>query len=156
MTTEHQRELKRQAGQRYRDRHRDAYNEHQREVYAAKRGKPVFTQARLRELLNYDPETGVFTNRVKRGHCPIGSIAGCITTDGRRIIAVDGYRIFAARLACLYMTGKWPKEKMKHLDGNPDNCAWANLEDRRSTRPGRKDDGFQRAAAASGLWGIWK
>jgi hypothetical protein len=64
------------------------------------------TAARLRELLHYDPETGVWKWQVvtsRRVH--IGAIAGYQNNKGRHTIRVDGRRYAAHHLAFLYMTG---------------------------------------------------
>lgn len=84
------------------------------------------TQARVQELLNYDPATGVWTWRVARGGRLAGSLAGQQTTE-RSQIRVDGVLYLASRLAVLYMTGAWPADKVDHKDTNPRNNRWANL-----------------------------
>lgn len=48
------------------------------------------TADKVRELLNYDRATGVFTWRVApRGH-KAGSIAGCLDSYGYVVIRIDG------------------------------------------------------------------
>jgi hypothetical protein len=88
------------------------------------------TQYRLRELLNYNPETGVFTwltKTARRIH--IGDIAGCKTTKGYLVVSIDYRLYFAHRLAFLYMTGASPNSQIDHIDGNRANNRFENLRD---------------------------
>lgn len=65
----------------------------------------ALTAARVRELLNYDASTGVFTWRAAAGRW--GRIhAGAVA--GRRMIWLDGKQYLSSRLACLYVHGNWP------------------------------------------------
>ncbi len=89
--------------------------------------KTNLTAQRLRELLHYDPETGVFTYRVKRGICMPGNEAGCPMKRGNHSIGLEYGRYATHRLAWLYMTGEWPTKEIDHLDGNPLNNRWDNL-----------------------------
>lgn len=66
------------------------------------------TQARLRELLSYDRDTGEFTRRIQAGRELAGSIAGARHHSGYLFISVDGKRYAAHRLAWFYVTGAWP------------------------------------------------
>ena len=89
--------------------------------------KPL-TAERVRELLNYAPETGVFTWRVNRGGTAnSGSVAGHIDQDGYGRICVDGPHYVASRLAWLYMTGNEPPNTVDHRDLNKVNNRWSNL-----------------------------
>lgn len=85
------------------------------------------TQARLKELLHYDPETGVFTWIKRAGRCAAGTPADTPDKHGYIRIQVDGVRFFAHRLAFLYMTGALPADEVDHIDGDPQNNAFANL-----------------------------
>lgn len=90
--------------------------------------KPALTAERVRELLHYDPETGVFTWRVSgRGPAKVGSIAGTIhTSKGYRNIWVGGnYK--AHRLAWLYVHGVWPEGQIDHINHIKDDNRIANL-----------------------------
>lgn len=87
----------------------------------------MLTQLRLRELLDYDPITGIFRSRHARSKLKIGDCAGTIQFQGYRLISVDGEKLRAARLAWLYMTGEWPTEHIDHINGDPADDRWANL-----------------------------
>ena len=87
----------------------------------------MLTVERLRELLHYDPKTGVFTWRVRRGsRAPLGGIAGSINADGYRLIGLEGIRYLAHRLAWLYMTGVFPPN-VDHRNRRNDDNRWSNL-----------------------------
>ena len=73
---------------------------------------------RLRELLRYDLDTGMFYwRRSRRGPHNGGSVAGRPTQRYWQIM-VDGKRYQAHRLAILYVTGKWPPNVVDHIDGD--------------------------------------
>lgn len=82
--------------------------------------KPELTQERLKEVLNYDPETGVFTRKE-------GKEAGSVYNHGYRMISIDGKRYMAHRLAWLYMTGSMPIKCIDHKDCIKTNNAFKNL-----------------------------
>ncbi len=50
----------------------------------------MITAERLRQLLSYDPESGLFVWRVGRGKAKPGSVAGTVNDDGYIIIGIDG------------------------------------------------------------------
>jgi hypothetical protein len=90
------------------------------------------TQQRLREVLHYDPLTGVFTWRVNRRarFGRVGEVAGTISKSDKHIyISIDCCRYSAQRLAWFYMTGDWPIFEVDHEDTDPVNNRWRNLRD---------------------------
>lgn len=88
----------------------------------------MLTPERLREVLHYDPEAGVWTWRVRSGgKSTIGSPAGYRDTHGYIKISVDNRRYYAHRLAFLYVAGSWPADQVDHIDRDRANCRWANL-----------------------------
>lgn len=93
--------------------------------------KTTLTQSRLRELLQYDPETGVFVSARdagRWGRIRAGTPVGWCEC-GYWTIHVEGRKYRAARLAWLYMTGTWPAGVVDHRDGDKTNNRFGNLRD---------------------------
>lgn len=90
------------------------------------------TQSRLKELLAYDPATGVFTWRISGHGVSVGKIAGCLAATGYRRIRIDSRNYQSHRLAWLYMTGDWPAAEIDHINGVRDDNRLTNL--REATR----------------------
>jgi len=90
------------------------------------------TAERLREVLHYDAESGVFTwiaSTARRGRKRIGHRAGTIDDRGYVIIKINQKLYQASRLAWLYVTGEWPKNQIDHQDQITGNNAFLNLRD---------------------------
>src|SRR5690242_9417485 len=86
------------------------------------------TQARLKELLHYDPETGVMTRLVATTNAvKVGDVIKGKSVRGYRRAMIDGVRYKAHDLAWLYMTGRFPEHIVDHIDCNTDNLRWSNL-----------------------------
>lgn len=89
----------------------------------------MLTAERLRELLDYDLATGVFTWRVRRGGTAnIGTVAGRkAQASGYLLIRVAGAAYLAHRLAWLYIHGEFPPCKLDHRNGVRTDNRIANL-----------------------------
>jgi hypothetical protein len=87
----------------------------------------MLTQERLREVLNYDPESGLFTWKLRLSHrIKIGDLAGNPTKKGYLAIRIDRILHLAHRLAWLHVNGHLP-ERVEHRDRNRQNNAIDNL-----------------------------
>ena len=88
----------------------------------------MITQTRLKELLDYDPETGVFTWReYRQSSTGAGDIAGTTQHAGYILISIDNRRYYGHRLAHLWMEGYFPEYCIDHVNRNPSDNRWENL-----------------------------
>jgi hypothetical protein len=85
------------------------------------------TQKELKELLHYDPDTGIFTRKVQAGPHPVGSVAGRKDSIGYSQIGVSGRRYMTHRLAWLYVYGEFPNGEIDHINRDKSDNGIANL-----------------------------
>lgn len=85
------------------------------------------TPSRIKEVLAYDPHTGVFTRKKCSGTAKTGDVAGWLEPHGYVKLSIDGKKYYAHRCAVFYMTGQWPPESVDHIDGDKQNNAFHNL-----------------------------
>lgn len=116
------------------------------------------TQARLRELLRYDPETGLFSNLVRRGNALPEKVSGSIIKGDRYgyvRLSIDRVPFQAHRVAWFYMTGMWPKDEIDHRDRVRSNNRFRNL--REAANSLQKQNTGVRKDSVSGLKGVcWR
>lgn len=91
--------------------------------------KSFFTQERLRELFDYNPETGALTWRVKLNkRTKIGKRAGTRNKiDGYRRLNFNRVTMLEHLLIVCYMTGQYPPFEVDHINGVCDDNRWSNL-----------------------------
>ena len=106
-----------------------------------KRPPEWLTYDYLREILDYDPDAGVFRWRVREGQNHFnsrkaGTVAGSLvdTYNPRtkisrtyRHLSIRRLRFAAHHLAWLYMTENWPHEQITHISGDSTDNRFANL-----------------------------
>lgn len=86
------------------------------------------TQSQLKELLHYDPDTGIFINKVTRNSgALIGDQAGTNHSQGYRMIVINRKSYLAHRLAWLYTYGSWPKYQLDHINQIKNDNRISNL-----------------------------
>ena len=112
---------------------------------------------RIKTALNYDPFTGVFRWKIKGRGRRSNGIAGGVAAHNLNLlygkITVNGKPYQAHRLAFLFMTGRWPRGVVDHLDGDGLNNAWSNLDDVSSAVNTRR--GRLHKKNTSGVAGVW-
>lgn len=120
-----------------------------RTKYAQDLQRAALTLQRLREVLHYDPSTGVFVRRLGPR---AGAPAGAHDSQGHRQIRVDGRLYLAHRLAWLYMTGAWTESDTDHKNGIRDDNRWDNL--RACTNQQNAQNQVRRVNNRSGYLGV--
>ena len=76
---------------------------------------------RVRELINYDPETGLMT-RLNGKPCSENP-----SKEGYRVVYLDGKNYLQHRVAWAYMTGEWPRSRMDHRNMDRLDNRFCNL-----------------------------
>ncbi len=86
------------------------------------------TKKRLKEVLNYDPETGIFTRKEAR-YCSmrVGEVLSGKLVGGYMATSIDGKHYGLQRLAWLYMMGHLPSKQIDHINCIKTDNRWANL-----------------------------
>lgn len=119
----------------------------------------TLTLDRLRELLDYDPATGVFTWKAKHvsrsNRMKIGQPAGCLGVQGYIVVGVAGHTYRAHRLAWFYVHGEWPRRVIDHRNGNRADNRIENLRDV-SVTDNNRNVHAARVTSTSGLLGAYK
>jgi len=110
-------------------------------------------QDTLKELIHYNPDTGVFTwrHRDRKWFATEGAFktwntrlagkeTGCLVANGYLKIGVLYHLYLSHRLAFLYMTGEFPPSETDHINHQKTDNRWVNLrsvssrENHRNTR----------------------
>lgn len=105
----------------------------------------MLTHERLKEVISYDPQSGIIMRN--------GKIVGSNNGHGYLRIMIDGVRYFANKLIWFYMTGEYPQFIVDHKNGIRSDNAWSNLR-----KAGTDENAWNRGIASnnsSGFKGVY-
>lgn len=111
------------------------------------------TAENCRNALAYDPETGVFTWRVKKSKAKIGDVAGTLSVNGYIVIAINGRAYPAHQLAWLLTYGEWAGGELDHKNRIRDDNRISNL--RKATRSENSQNTATPRHNTSGVKGVY-
>lgn len=85
----------------------------------AKAPEGPLTVERLRDLLSYNPDTGIFIWKIRTAiRTKVGGVAGTKHSRGYWAMVIDSKDYLAHRLAWFYVYGVWPPEQIDHANGD--------------------------------------
>ena len=120
------------------------------------------TQDYLKQILDYDPSTGVFRWKLSISRiAKVGAEAGSPNNFGYIRIGIKGKSHLAHRLAWVYFHGEWPQKWVDHIDGDKKNNRINNLrqasasENTHNTRTNRNKSSGTRGVDWHKKYGKW-
>ena len=80
----------------------------------------ILTKEKVRELFNYDPESGLLTRRIRTGmNTKIGKEAGHLNKKHKYRYVEYMYKAYLVhRVIWLWWYGEWPKDEIDHINGD--------------------------------------
>lgn len=123
------------------------------------RGQPLATYERARQVVDYNPDTGLFTRKIATRGSAAGKSMGCINREGYVIFMID-YRLYLAhRVAWVWMTGNWPTKHIDHINCKRSDNRWENLREAtqsqnmiNSKKTSRNTSGYKGVFFDNGRW----
>lgn len=107
---------------------------------------------RLKEILEYNPDTGVFTWLKNMGRrIKAGQTTGCLHQAGYVQIGIERKIYLAHRLAWLYVYETWPKESIDHINNIRSDNRILNL---REANQAENCQNLKKSRGASGFLGV--
>ena len=115
----------------------------------------MITQSELKELLDYNQDTGIFTwKKNVSSRARVGDIAGSLSQAGYMNIVISKKKYSSHRLAWFYIYGEFPSNDIDHINNNKSDNRIINL--REATRNQNNCNRNIQKNNKSGVKGIYK
>jgi len=93
-------------------------------------GKAKVTYEQVRQLFDYNPETGWLKRRITTSsRARKGQIVGTENSDGYLVVNINHTVYYCHRIIWLWMMGDWPKQDIDHWNRIRRDNIWDNLRD---------------------------
>jgi len=115
----------------------------------------MITHDQLKELVHYDPETGVFYAKRTYKKWIAGRPVGTTRNTGYKQLCLFGKVYLAHRVAWFYVHGAWPTHGLDHINRDRGDNRIANLREATQAQNHQNRSGvrgFSRSAAKSERW----
>jgi len=105
----------------------------------------MITLQKLKSVVRYEPETGIFRNQARRGHLAPDAICGSPNGLGYIVVTIGRKHFLAHRLAWFYTYGTWPPEQIDHInlirsDNRLENLRLASQRENQQNKPRYKNN----------------
>ena len=107
----------------------------------------------VRELFNYDPDTGFISRRISKGKSLAGVRLKAKNKHGYLNLSISGKNYSQHRIAWIYFYGERPKDCIDHVNGIRDDNRICNLRDVNQTQ--NKQNQQVAKTNKTGLKGVW-
>jgi hypothetical protein len=116
--------------------------------------KPNISHDELTTLLHYNPDTGVFTQKLRWWNRQPGDTLGCKSPQNYWYIGVGGKQYPAHRLAWFYVHKEWPPGDIDHINRNRLDNRISNL--RAVTRSQNLHNATPRNSTKTSVTGVYQ
>lgn len=107
----------------------------------------------IRAVLDYDPDSGIFTWKAPKTARVMGCRAGHLKPTGYRVLRLFNKTYQESHIAWLWCTGGWPPEEIDHINCVRDDNRICNL--REATRSQNQRNRRTRFNSRSGMKGVY-
>ena len=122
-------------------------------VTGIKKLRKNLTQERIKELFDFNEETGILTRKPSLRDKKGGKVVGCLANHGYLVVRIDYTLYLLHRIIWLYAYGYLPEHQIDHINRNKCDNRLENL--REATRSCNVRNTGLRSDNTSGIKGVY-